>query len=57
MYRSIDSAAGLGVKRVYMVTPMEYPSDDTQFLASIRSLGDRAAAAGVKLAIEPHPGR
>ncbi len=57
MYRSIDSAAGLGVKRVYMVTPMQYPSDDTQFLASIRSLGDRAAAAGVKLAIEPHPGR
>jgi|TARA_B110000263_G_scaffold228889_1_gene222250 sugar phosphate isomerase/epimerase len=57
MFASIDKAAALGAKRAYMVTPMEYPADDRQFLTSIRALGDRAAAAGVKLAIEPHPGR
>ena len=57
MFEAIDKAAALGVKRTYMVTPMEYPDDDTQYINSIRALGDRAANAGVKLAIEPHPGR
>jgi sugar phosphate isomerase/epimerase len=57
MYGTIDQAAALGAKRAYMVTPMEYPADDTQYLVSVRSLGDRAASAGVKLCIEPHPGR
>ncbi len=57
MFSSIDQAGALGAKRAYMVTPMEYPADDTQYLASVRSLGDRAASAGVKLCIEPHPGR
>ena len=57
MYVSIDRVGRLGAKRAYMVTPSAYPSDDTQFLNSIRSLADRAASAGVKLAIEPHPGR
>ncbi|MBT3941295.1 MAG: hypothetical protein HOF43_01065, partial [Chloroflexi bacterium] len=29
MFQSIDKAAALGTKRAYMVTPMEYPADDT----------------------------
>lgn len=57
MYSAIDRASALGAKRGYMVTPSAYPSDDTQFLNSIRSLADRAASAGMKLCIEPHPGR
>ena len=57
MCANIDHAAALGAKRAYMVTPSEYPDDDSYFLDSIRALGDHAASAGVKLSIEPHPGR
>ena len=57
MFANIDQAAALGVKRAYMVTPSEYPADDSYFLDSIRALGDHAGSAGVKLCIEPHPGR
>ncbi|MFP6595595.1 MAG: hypothetical protein VB860_11625, partial [Dehalococcoidia bacterium] len=32
MFGNIDKAAALGVKRAYMVTPSEYPADDSHFL-------------------------
>lgn len=57
LYVVIDRAGALGADRAYMITPTSYPDDDAQYLASIRSLADRAAAAGLKLCLEPTPGR
>ncbi|MCH7906426.1 MAG: sugar phosphate isomerase/epimerase [Chloroflexi bacterium] len=53
----IDRAGTLGADRAYMITPSSYPDDDAQYLASIRSLADHASAAGLKLCLEPTPGR
>ncbi|MCH7593964.1 MAG: sugar phosphate isomerase/epimerase [Chloroflexi bacterium] len=57
LYGVIDRAGVLGADRAYMITPMSYPDDDARYLSSIRSLADHASAAGIKLCLEPTPGR
>ncbi len=54
---AIQRAAALGAKWVYMVTPQARVGTSPEYVRSMARLADDAAAAGVKLCVEPHPGR
>lgn len=54
---AIERAGALGAHAVYMVTPDVRLSDDSIYIRSMTRLADVAAGAGVRLCIEPHPGR
>jgi sugar phosphate isomerase/epimerase len=53
----IERAGALGARAVYMVTPDIRLPDDSFYSRAMARLADSAAAAGVRLCIEPHPGR
>ena len=54
---AIERAGALGARTVYMVTPDIRLTDDAYYGRAMARLADSAAAAGVRLCIEPHPGR
>lgn len=53
---SIERAASLGARNVYMVTPPSRVGAEQTYVASMSRLGDEAARLGVKLCVEPSPG-
>lgn len=57
LYGAIERAASLGATRAYMTSPGTPPADRTPYLQSMRQLADHAAGEGVRLCIEPTPGR
>ncbi len=54
---AIERAGALGARAVYMVTPDIRLPDDSFYRRAMARLADSAAVAGVRLCIEPHPGR
>ncbi|MSQ09356.1 MAG: sugar phosphate isomerase/epimerase [Dehalococcoidia bacterium] len=54
---AIQRAAALGAMWVYMVTPQQRSGESPIYVRSVARLADEAARVGVKLCIEPHPGR
>jgi sugar phosphate isomerase/epimerase len=54
---ALEQGRRLGATRAYMVTPSGRVGDAAAYRDSIRALADRAGALGMKLCIEPTPGR
>ncbi len=54
---ALQRAAMLGASWTYMVTPRQRCGEAPEYVRSIARLGDEAGRCGLKLCIEPHPGR
>ena len=54
---ALQRAAALGAKWAYMVTPVQRVGTSPAYLRSVARLADEAATVGLKLCVEPHPGR
>ena len=54
---ALDRAAALGAKWAYVVTPLDRVAEQPTYARSMARLGAEAGARGIKLCVEPHPGR
>jgi sugar phosphate isomerase/epimerase len=54
---AIQRAAALGARWAYMVTPQQRVGTAPEYIRSMARLAAEAAASGVRLCVEPHPGR
>ena len=54
---ALQRAALLGAKWAYMVTPQQRVGEAAEYVRSMARLADEAARSGLKLCVEPHPGR
>ena len=54
---AIERAARLGAARAYITSPSQRLSDTTHYARAMATLAGAAANQGVRLCLEPHPGR
>lgn len=54
---ALERGAKLGASRAYMLTPSGRVAETSYYQDSIRTLADKASELGLKLCIEPTPGR
>jgi sugar phosphate isomerase/epimerase len=54
---ALQRAAALGAKWAYMVTPVSRVGASPAYLRSASRLAEEAAQVGLKMCVEPHPGR
>ena len=57
LFASLERGASLGAKWAYMVTPNERVGEDPSYVRSMAQLGGHAASLGMKLCVEPSPGK
>lgn len=57
LHAALERGAQLGAGRAYMVTPSGRVAETSYYQDSVRSLADKAASLGIRLCIEPTPGR
>ncbi len=57
LYGAVERAALFGATRAYVTSPEAPSADRGRYVLSMRQLADHAAGLGVRLCIEPTPGR
>ncbi len=54
---ALERSASIGATCAYMTTPDRGAGEEPAYVRSMSKLGDRAASLGMKLCVEPSPGR